>query len=295
MNGSRAASPRCPAACALLVVLALAACARPPKAVHPGALVGAPSVSACTAQVDDAQDPPFIRQCFGTFDRASAVAIAVAEWRAWGQVVYDEDPTTEGPVDPDTKAERQPGFWQRVGLYWWVGMNESNPSAGWTGEHDATGNLFAPEEDGEYAWSAAFISFVMRLAGAGPSFPYSESHSVYINAAFEETQNHLGQYAIQAEPPDAYAPAIGDLICFGRNGAATLTYADLPAGRFTGHCGIVVEKLPDQISMIGGNVQDAVALTHVPVTDQGMLATADGTVLDTRYPWLVVIRVAYSQ
>ncbi len=218
------------------------------------ALVAPPSVSACTAQVDDAQEPPFIRQCFGTFDRASAIAIAIAEWRAWGQVVYDGDPNTEGPVDPDTKAERQPGFWQRVGLYWWLGMNESDPSAGWTGEHDAAGDVFDAGDDGYYAWSAAFISFVMRLAGAGPSFPYSESHSVYIDAAFEETQN-----------------------------------------RFTGHCGIVVAKQPDQISMIGGNVQDAVALTHVPVTDQGMLATADGTVLDTRYPWLVVIRVAYNQ
>ncbi len=135
----------------------------------------------------------------------------------------------------------------------------------------------------------------MRMAGAGPAFPYSESHSVYIDAAAEESEHHIGQYAIQAEPPNAYAPALGDLICFGRGGAARLTYAQLPAGRFPGHCGIVVAKAPDQISMIGGNVEDAVALTHVPVTDQGMLAEPDGTVLDTRYPWLVVIRVAYNQ
>ncbi len=252
-------------------------------------------MSACTAQVDDAQEPPFIRQCFGNFDRATAVAIAFAEWRAWGQVVYDGNPADEGPVDPNTKAERQPGFWQRVGLYWWLGMNESNATAGWTGEHDGSGDIFAPEGDGDYAWSAAFISFVMRMAGAGPSFPYAESHSVYINAAVEETQNGLGQYAIQAEPPDAYAPVVGDLICYGRDGAATLKYTDLPAGRFTGHCGIVVAKQPDQISIIGGNVEDAVALTHVPVTDQGMLAGPDGTVLDTRYPWLVVIRIAYNE
>jgi hypothetical protein len=295
VGGSRDVSGRWRATGALICALALAACATPPKASPSAALVAPPSVSACTAQVDDAQEPPFIRQCFGTFDRASAVAIALAEWRAWGQVVYDGDPNAEGPVDPDTKAERQPGFWQRVGLYWWIGMNGSNPSAGWTGEHDASGDIFSPDEDGAYAWSAAFISFVMRLAGAGPSFPYSESHSVYINAAVEETLSHLGQYGIQAEPPEAYAPVIGDLICFGRDGAATLKYADLPTGRFTGHCGIVVAKQADQISMIGGNVQDAVALTHVPVTNQGMLATPDGTVLDTRYPWLLVIRVAYNE
>jgi hypothetical protein len=257
-------------------------------------VTAAPSVAACTAQVDDAQEPPFVRSCYGVFARAAAVSIALAEWRAWGQVVYDGDPADEGPVDPDTKAERQPGFWQRVGLYWWLGMNESDPTSGWTGEHDGTGDVFAPEDDGDYAWSAAFISFVMRLAGAGPAFPYSESHSVYINAAVAETQNHLGEYSIQAEPPNAYAPVVGDLVCYGRNGAATLTYADLPTGRFTGHCGIVVARQPGQINIIGGNVEDAVALTHVPVTDQGMLAEPDGTVVDTRYPWLVVIRVAYN-
>jgi hypothetical protein len=278
----------------LLCALALAACAGGPRPPHP-ALPGAPpSVAACTAQVDDAQEPPFVRNCYGVFNRAAAVAVALAEWRAWGEVVYDGSPADDGPVDPDTKHERQPGFWQRVGLYWWLGMNESDPTSGWTGEHDASGAIFAPEDDANYAWSAAFISFVMRMAGAGPAFPYSESHSVYINAAVAETQSHLGEYGIEAEPPDAYAPVVGDLVCYGRNGAATLTYAELPAGRFTGHCGIVVARQHGQISIIGGNVEDAVALTHVPVTDQGMLDTPDGAVLDTRYPWLVVIRVAYN-
>ena len=34
------------------------------------------------------------------------------------------------------------------------------------------GNEFPPQ-DGDYAWSAAFVSYVMRIAGAGPRFPYS--------------------------------------------------------------------------------------------------------------------------
>ena len=278
----------------LLCALVLAGCASSPKTQHAAALVAPPSVAACTAQADDAQEPPFVRSCYGVFNRAAAVAVAVGEWRAWGQIIYDGDPADDGLVDPDTKAERQPGWWQRIGLYWWLGMNESDPTSGWTGEHDGTGAIFAPEDDATYAWSAAFISFIMRMAGAGPAFPYSESHSVYINAAVAETQSHLGQYGIQAEPPNGYAPVVGDLICYGRNGAATLTYAALPSGRFTGHCGLVVAQAPGQISIIGGNVEDAVALTHVPVTEQGMLATPDGTVLDQRYPWLVVIRVAYN-
>lgn len=278
----------------LLAALALSACAGKPGKRH-GAWVSPPTQAACLAQTDDAQEPPFIRNCFGNFDRASAIAIAYAEWRAWGQVVYDADPHDHGPVDPDTKAERQPGFWQRVGLYWWIGMNQSNASAGWTGKQDATGAEFSPDDDTAFAWSAAFISFVMRMAGAGAAFPYAESHSIYINDAVAETLGQTSQYAIQAEAPNAYAPQLGDLICAGRGRAEKLTYAQLPAGRFPAHCGIVVAKTPGQISIIGGNVEDAVALTHVPVTDQGLLTLPDGTVLDTRYNWLCVIRIAYNQ
>ena len=46
--------------------------------------------------------------------------------------------------------------------------------------------------------------------------------------------------------------------------------------------------------MIGGNVDDAVTLTHVPATPEGRLATPDGAVLDTRYNWFVVLRVLYE-
>ena len=81
-----------------------------------------------------------------------------------------------------TKSERQ-GLWQRVGLYWWLGLDPSWPQSGWTGIHDQNGQVFSDTRDGYYAWSAAFICYVMRLAGAGGSFPYSENHADYINAA----------------------------------------------------------------------------------------------------------------
>ena len=59
-------------------------------------------------------------------------------------------------------------LWQRIGEYWWLGMDAGSEESGWTGRHDGLGRTFAPEEDGKYAWSAAFISYVMRTAGAGP-------------------------------------------------------------------------------------------------------------------------------
>ena len=49
--------------------------------------------------------------------------------------------------------------------------------------------------------------------------------------------------------------------------------------------------VPGQITVVGGNVDDAVTMKHVPVTPDGKLARPDGTVVDTRYGWFVVLRV----
>ena len=59
-----------------------------------------------------------------------------------------------------------------------------------------TASEFPAGQDGTYAWSAAFISYVMRIDGAGPKFPYAISHSTYINAA------RTGGYALTAMRPD---------------------------------------------------------------------------------------------
>ena len=49
--------------------------------------------------------------------------------------------------------------------------------------------------------------------------------------------------------------------------------------------------MPGTIGVIGGNVDDAVTMKHVPVTPDGKLASPDGTVLDQRYSWMVVLRL----
>jgi hypothetical protein len=43
--------------------------------------------------------------------------------------------------------------------------------------------------------------------------------------------------------------------------------------------------------VIGGNVEDSVTMNTVPVTQDGKLATPDGVVLDTRFPWMAVLRL----
>ena len=61
------------------------------------------------------------------------------------------------------------------------------------------------------------------------------------------------------------------------------------------HCDIVVATAPGALRAIGGNVDDAVRLRSVPTTVDGRLAEPDGTILDSRFPWFVVIRMTYDR
>lgn len=237
----------------------------------------------------DTHAPPFATRPYEAFSRQDAVAIAQREWRLFASPVDDDPPGARPPPAPDAKPERVAGLWQRVGEYWWEALPPGAPEAGWTGRHDAAGRVFPASRDGDYAWSAAFISYVMRIAGAGAHFPYSADHATYINAA------RRNEGALRAWPPDAYAPRLGDLICIARGDAAGLRFADLPARLFPAHCDLVVDGAPGAIAVIGGNVDDAVTLKHVPVTADGFLAAPDGRVLDARYRWFVVLQVLYDR
>jgi hypothetical protein len=264
-------------AAAFLTLMILAGCAAAPPPPPPPRI--GPGVTPTTAHI-----PPFARWPYEPFSREAAVQIALDEWRAFRQpVVY---PNTELPED----EEREEGLWQRVGLYWWIGLDPSWPQSGWTGIHDQNGQVFPAGQDGYFAWSAAFISYVMRLAGAGSGFPYSETHADYINAAAA----HSPGVALEVERVELYPPQIGDLICLWR-GARPVTFEQLPAGRFPGHCDIVVGIKPGQLSVIGGNVDNAVAMKYVPTTLDGRLAGPDGVVLDPDHHWFVVLKVLYRR
>jgi Uncharacterized protein conserved in bacteria (DUF2272) len=268
---------------ALFAALALAGCAAPP----PEALPPGPAPGITTAL--NAHVPPFARWPYQPFSREAAVQIALREWRAFGQPVVF--PNTELPED----EEREQGLWQRVGEYWWLGLDPSWPQSGWTGIHNENGQVFPESQDGNYAWSAAFISYVMKMAGAGSGFPYTETHSDYINAARRHEMGVAPSVALTTERMEIYAPQRGDLICYWR-GRRPVTYDDLPTtSRFGGHCDIVVEIKPGELDVIGGNVDNAVAMKHIPATADGHLAGPDGVVLDPDHNYFVVLRVEYAQ
>ncbi len=162
-------------------------------------------------------------------------------------------------------------------------MNAGEAESSWTGKHDQSGRVFPASVDEEHAWSAAFISYVMRIAGAGDRFPYAANHATYVNAAAAGRSPIL-----RAHAPEAYAPKLGDLLCHGRHWATRLRFADLPTrDLWPGHCAIVVGGEPRLLDVIGGNVDDAVAMSRVPVD-------AHGRLVDSNYPWFVVLEVRYD-
>ena len=295
-TGSRSTSPSllCIPLAGLLA-LGLGACAdtatsHPPTPTPAHTPVAQYRTSQGPSGADD-HVPDFATRSFAPFNRQDAIAIALREWRLFGQPVDDDDPELRPePSSTAVKPERLPGLWERVGEYWWIGQDPYESEVEWTGKHDSNGQPFDFTHDAHYAWSAAFISYVMRVSGAGDRFPYAPNHSTYINAAASGSSTGL-----RAQDPATYAPGPGDLICAGRSTSRSVRYANLPtAYAFPAHCGIVVAKGPQQISIIGGNVDDAVTLTHVPVSPTGTISGPDGNSLDSRYPWCVVLQVLYD-
>ena len=225
--------------------------------------------------------PDFAAKPFVPFNREDAVAVALREWRLFGSL--SDLPDSPEPAVP--KPERAAGLWERVGEYWWLGLAGTGREAHWTGKHDENGRVFAALDDERYAWSAAFISYVMRIAGAGDRFPYAANHAAYVNAAAS------GRSAILiAHAPQSYAPKLGDILCFGREWASGLRFADLPtSGFWPGHCALVVAREGNVLSAVGGNDQDAVTMDHVTIATDGSLLS-----LNQRIEWPIVIELRYD-
>ena len=132
--------------------------------------------------------------------------------------------------------------------------------------------LQSAEFQSAHPWSAVFVSYVMRTAGAGPAFAYSAAHQTYIRAA---RRNRLAANA--ANPFWAFrasevAPRVGDLVCAARmrSGATYDNIAD-PRPRAT-HCDVVVEVHPGRIRVIGGNVGQTVGDKWLQTLPDGRLS-----------------------
>ena len=177
------------------------------------------------------------------------VAVARREWTRWGGPAERVDGTLVGFTNKRMEALHP--FWTYVGEYW----------------HSIGSSLDGRDRP---AWSAAFISYCFREAGAKKRFPYHENHSVYASKI-----DGGGFPGLSVEDPGTTSPALGDLLWASRSGdecrkpPMTFTTAKKElkgirngtASNFCSHSDIVVAVRTGEIDVIGGNVRQAATRT----------------------------------
>jgi hypothetical protein len=160
--------------------------------------------------------------------------VAIQEWGFFGG--YRED--FKDRAIRRGHRETEAGYDKKVGEYWryGTGKNLDGDDTGW-------------------AWSATFISYVMRKAGvSNQDFHRSIRHSEYIHFALQNRVNGVVGAEFVGRRPTEYRPKEGDLIC-NRRGKIKTTFASaIKQDRYESHCDIVVYVRPGEIGVIGGNV-----------------------------------------
>jgi len=123
-----------------------------------------------------------------------------------------------------------------------------------------------------HPWSAAFISWVMRRAGAGDNFCYAPNHATYIVAA----RNNVGKdnavfKAYNINDTNAAWPQPGDLLCKNRDGK--IYTLNTIHKNCISHCDVVIESdsVHRIVTTIGGNVNNRVAKRIVFLNEKGFI------------------------
>ncbi len=122
------------------------------------------------------------------------------------------------------------------------------------------------------AWSAAFISFVVKNAGLSKSFAFAESHTTYLSDSKRARLAKDSSRAYWAVRLQERKLTVGDLVGAYRTGkdcgSSVKTYDSLP-GDFCSHCDLVVAIRDGVAITIGGNVSNTVKAKEVPLSATG--------------------------
>ena len=152
----------------------------------------------------------------------------------------------------------------------------------------------------DVAWSAAFISSIMRDAGLDEKiFAYGAAHVAYISAAVAQSvrDGNGGErtHFFRACDPAVTPPRAGDLLCYHRHTEGTRNpyvakgpslfralFADFAGGArpvMRSHCDIVVgaDARARRVTVVGGNVQNSVTERVLTLNKRGLLAPRQGT------------------
>ncbi|MBO1075595.1 DUF2272 domain-containing protein [Roseomonas marmotae] len=246
-----------PASLALPLALLLAACATQPPPAAP--------------------TPPLP---YPESARERMLGIALAEWQDWGRIVVEASAPRAATAGPG--QESRLGNFPRVLAYWRAVEGEGRAAIDRNRSRYATvlAHPGAPGDVwGEPAWSAAFISYVMRNAGVDErEFRPSAAHAFYIDGLLADAAAFPAQAPFIPHDPGAYAPAPGDLVCADRSRRPLAGWRErlAEAGEFRPmHCDIVVASEAGAggrvVRAVGGNVADAVTLSLFPADAAGRL------------------------
>lgn len=118
------------------------------------------------------------------------------------------------------------------------------------------------------AWSAAFVSWVMSVSGAGDSFPYSATHSKYI---IETTNNRYNKPDAKFKAYDTKEkkPKASDIVCKTRSGTIA-SYGDVQQGDLL-HCDIITQVDKDKVIAVGGNLDNKVKKVELSLDSNGYI------------------------
>ncbi|MFT8245898.1 DUF2272 domain-containing protein [Roseomonas sp. BN140053] len=216
--------------------------------------------------------------------RERVVGAALAEWESWGKLVLTGwEPVLDGGAVAD------PGNFSRILGYWDTVPEGAGVATRHQTTHDAliasleeSGVVPAPEPAialwANPAWSAAFISFVMRSAGVSEGdFPPAAAHATYVDSLLSRVSFDPEGAPFRPHAPEERAPQPGDLLCADRSRSPLYGWTERlgEPGQFRPmHCDVVISGGPGVVQAIGGNVRDVVALRRLPADSQGRVLPA---------------------
>jgi hypothetical protein len=237
-------------------------------------LLGMLSLAACATPAPPAAPSPPLSYPAAARERMQRIALE--EWGEWGRVVVEDGrPRPAGPGQESRLAN-----FPRVLAYWRAVEDEGRAAIDRNRGRYAT-MLAYPDAPGavwsEPAWSAAFISYVLRNAGVDQrEFRSSAAHAFYIDGMLADAAAFPAQAPFIPHAVGSYAPVPGDLVCADRSRRPLFSWQDRLAesGQFRPmHCDIVVEAGPGAVQAVGGNIADAVTLSVFPADAAGRLLT----------------------
>ena len=228
----------------------------------------APSAPVATAPTREAplSYPPSVRE--------RVLRFALAEWEEWGRITVEPGQRrlhASAGGGPESSLDAFP----RVLAYWRAvddasGVIERNRGRFVAALGGAGGGTW-----GEPAWSAAFVSWVMRSAGVDRrEFAGSAAHAFYLDAMLADARDFPATAPFVPHGWTERAPEPGDLVCADRSRRPLALWQDRlsEAGRFRPmHCDIVVNVTPGTVQAVGGNVADAVTMVRYAADGTGRL------------------------